>query len=112
MLEKLLVEARADPHGPGCRWFSPFSERDVLAYLRKLGIVEPAVVPVPTQVDLIVARFLEYLARERGVTNRTSVYWYERIARSFLTGRVDPDTGALASLTAGEVSGFLLEGVS
>ena len=64
--------------------------------------------PVPTQLDLIVARFVEYLARERGVTNRTSVYWYERIARSFLTGRVDPDTGALASLTAGEVSGFLL----
>ncbi|MGO9901235.1 MAG: hypothetical protein ACLP0J_16440 [Solirubrobacteraceae bacterium] len=62
--------------------------------------------PVPTQVDLIVGRFVEYLARERGVTNRTSVYWYERIARSFLTGRVDPDSGVLVSLTAGEVSGF------
>jgi YD repeat-containing protein len=78
----------------------------VLGYLRERGIVEPALVPVPTQVDLIVGRFVEYLARERGVTNRTSVYWYERIARSFLTGRVDPDSGVLVSLTAGEVSGF------
>jgi integrase/recombinase XerD len=108
VLEELLAEVRADPHGPGCRWVSPFSERDVLAYLRGLGIIEPAAVPVPTQLDLIVERFIAYLARERGVTNRTSVYWYERIARSFLTGRVDHDTGALGPLTADEVSGFLL----
>ena len=80
----------------------------MLAYLRELGIVEPAVVPVPTQVDLLVARFVEYLARERGTTNRTSVYWYARIARSFLTGRVDPDSGMLAPLTAGDVTAFLL----
>ena len=108
VLEELLAEARADPHGPGCRWLSPFSERDVLAYLRELGIVEPAVVPVPTQVDLLVARLIEYLARERGTTNRTSVYWYARIARSFLTGRVDPDSGMLAPLTTGDVTAFLL----
>lgn len=111
-LETLTADARAERQregrwSPG-RWYSPPSERDVLGYLRELGIVEPALVPVPTQLDLIVARFVEYVARERGVTNRTSVYWYERIARSFLTGRVDPDTGALESLTAGEVSGFLL----
>ena len=112
MLETLAADARAERQRESRwfagRWFSSASERDVLAYLRELGIVEPAVVPVPTQVDLIVARFVEYLARERGITNRTSVYWYERIARSFLTGRVDPDTGVLASLTAGEVTGFLL----
>lgn len=112
MVGTLAADARAERQregrwSPG-QWYSSASERDVLAYLRALGIVESAPVPVPTQVDLIVARFLEYLARERGVTNRTSVYWYERIARSFLTGRVDPDTGALVSLTAGEVSAFLL----
>jgi integrase/recombinase XerD len=112
MLETLSADARAERQrggrwSPG-RWYSSTSERDVLGYLRELGIVEPALVPVPTQVDLIVGRFVEYLARERGVTNRTSVYWYERIARSFLTGRVDPDSGVLVSLTGGEVSGFLL----
>ena len=102
--------ARAVVAGPvhrGMRWFSPFSERDVLAYLRELGLVEPVVVAVPTQVDLLIARFREYLARERGIANSTSVYWYERIARSFLAGRVDPDSGAVV-LTAGEVTGFLL----
>jgi integrase/recombinase XerD len=108
VLEELLAEVRADPQGPGVRWFSPFSERDVLAYLRELGVVEPVAVPAPTAIDLLVARFVEYLARERGVTNRTSVYWYERVARSFLAGRVDPDTGAVGPLTASEVTGFLL----
>lgn len=112
MLETLVADVRAELQREGRlipgRWYSPASERDVLAYLRELGIVEQAAVPVPTQLDLIVGRFVEYLARERGVTNRTSVYWYERIARSFLTGRVDPDTGAVAPLAAGEASGFLL----
>lgn len=110
VLGESLAEARAAQQGRGRhgRWFSPFSERDVLAYLRELGLVEPVAVPVPTQVDLLITRFVEYLARERGTTNRTSVYWYGRIARSFLTGRVDPDTGVLAPLTAGEVTSFLL----
>lgn len=58
----------------------------MLGYPRELGIIEPVAVPAPTQVDLLIARFVEYLARERGAANRTSVYWYQRIARSFLTG--------------------------
>jgi integrase/recombinase XerD len=109
VLEELLAHARSLPRPVRAgNWFSSFSERDVLAYLRELGIMEPAVAPVPTQVDLLVARFVAYLARERGVTNRTSVYWYARIARAFLTGRVDPDSGVLAPPTAGEVTAFLL----
>ena len=107
VLEELLADARADRQGPG-GWFSPSSERDVLAYLRELGIVEPVVVPAPTQVDLLIARFVEYLVGERGVANSTSVYWYSRIARSFLAGRVDPDSGAVGPLAAGEVTGFML----
>jgi integrase/recombinase XerD len=109
VLEDLLAPARAARRpGRAGGWFSPFSERDVLAYLRELGLVEPVVVPAPTQVDLLVARFLEYLVRERGVANSTSVYWYERVTRSFLAGRVDPASGAVDEVTAGEVSGFLL----
>ena len=78
MLETLVTDARAVWRRESCwfagRWFSSASERDVLAYLRELGIVEPAVVPVPTQVDLLIARFVEYLARERGTsTARRSI---------------------------------------
>ena len=112
MLETLAADGRAawqrESRWWAGHWFSSASQRDVLAYLRELGLVEPAVVPVPTQVDLIVGRFVEYLASERGVTNHTSIYWYERISRSFLEGRVDPESGALGSLTADDVSGFLL----
>jgi integrase/recombinase XerD len=112
VLETLAADARAVRQGESRwfagRWFSLASARDVLAYLRELGIVEPAVVPVSTHVDLLVARFVEYLARERGTTNRTSVCWHARVARSFLTGRVDPGSGMLAPLTAADVTAFLL----
>jgi integrase/recombinase XerD len=110
VLEELLAQARAARPARG-KWFSPSSERDVLAYLRELGLVEPVVVPAPTAIDLLVARFLEYLARERGVlkvANSTSVYWYERVTRLFLAGRVNPDSGAVDQVTASEVSRFLL----
>jgi integrase/recombinase XerD len=109
VLEDLLAQARpVRRHGRAGMWFSRFSERDVLACLRELGLVEPVVVPAPTQVDLLVARFVEYLVGERGVQDSTSVYWYERVARSFLAGRVDPVTGTLAPVNASAVSGFLL----
>lgn len=106
-VDELLAQARAARPARG-KWFSPSSERDVLAYLRRHGIVELVAVPAPTAIDVLVARFLEYLVRERGVANRTSVYWYGRVTRAFLAGRVDLDSGAVGPLTAGEVTGFLL----
>jgi len=109
VLEELLARARSMPRPVRAgNWFSRFSERDVLAYLRAVGLVEPVLVPAPTQIDTLVARFLEYLVRERGVANATSVYWYERVTRAFLAGRVDPDSGTVDPLTAAEVSRFLL----
>jgi site-specific recombinase XerD len=96
--------------GPKREWFSPASERQLVDYLRRLGLVpEPVVSVVTDPVELLVAEFVEYLARERGLApDSTSVYEYKRIARLFLSSRLDPDGGGLERLRAGDVTAFVL----
>ena len=95
---------------PGAGWCSPTSERQVLAYLRGLGLVAAPEAPVLTDpVDLLVAEFVEYLVRERGlVAGSSTVHGYEQTARLFLPARVDPDGSGLERLTAADVSAFVL----
>lgn len=108
VMTEFLEGARAVDRGK--QWCSPTSERQLLAYLRDLGAVpapEAAVVTDP--VERLLAKFVEYLVRERGlVVGSRSVYEYERTARLFLSGRVDPDGGGLERLTAGQVTSFIL----
>jgi hypothetical protein len=65
---------------PGAQWCSPTSERQVLAYLRGLGLVAaPEATVLTDPVDLLVAEFVEYLVRERGlVAGSSTVHGYER----------------------------------
>ena len=61
-LEGVRVSQRGKP------WCSPTSERQLVAYLRDVGLVsarEPARLTDP--VELLVAEFVEYLVRERGL---------------------------------------------
>lgn len=110
MIEEFLGEARS--FCLGVQWCSPTSERQVLAYLRGLGLVAAAEAPRLIDVDLLVAEFVEYLVRERGlVAGSSTVRGYEQTARLFLAGRVDPGRGGLGRLTAADVSAFVL-GVS
>jgi integrase/recombinase XerD len=97
-------------HGPKREWFSLASERQLVDYLRRLGLVPEPVVPVVTDpVELLVVKFVEYLARERGLAlDSNSVYEYKRAARLFLSGHLDPDGGGLERLTAGDVTAFVL----
>jgi site-specific recombinase XerD len=94
----------------GKQWCSPTSERQLVAYLRDVGVVaapEPAVVTDP--VEVLVGDFVEYLARERGLAPGTRyVHEYKRVARLFLSGRLDPNGGGLDRLTAGDVTAFVL----
>ena len=107
LVGEFLEVARAC--GRGKSWCSPMSERQLLAYLRGLGVVPPAAaVPVSDPAERLVAGFVAYLVRERGLAVGTNtLYEYERTARLFLSGRVGRD-GGLERLTAGEVSGFVL----
>jgi integrase/recombinase XerD len=105
MIEEFLGEARASC--PGARWCSPSSERQLLAYLRGLGLVAvPEATVMTDPVDRLLGEFAEYLVRERGLAAGSStVRDYRRVARLFLSGRLDRD---LDRLTAGDVTGFVL----
>lgn len=94
----------------GKAWCSPTSERQLVAYLRDVGVLPPAErAPVSDPVELLVERFVEYLVRERGLRDGSHTVWeYRRTARLFLAGRLDPDGGGLERVTAGEVTGFVL----
>src|SRR5205085_1713024 len=60
-------------------------------------------------VELLVAEFVEYLVRERGLRDGSQTVWeYRRTARLFLTGRLAPDAGGLDGVTAADVTGFVL----
>ena len=53
----------------GKPWCSPTSERQLVAYLRDVGLVavpEPVVVGDP--VEMLIGEFVGYLARERGLS--------------------------------------------
>jgi len=103
-----IEAAVAAAPAPG-RWGSPASRRDLLAFLRDRGLVERPVAPEPSPLERLVGAFVAYLVRERGLSeSSTSVYWYRRIATAFLADRVDPDTGALGAIVAGDASRFML----
>jgi site-specific recombinase XerD len=108
LMNEFLEPLRA--RGPRRGWFSPTSERQLLDYLRRLGLVPALEVSVVIEpVELVIGEFVEYLVRERGLTDGSHTVWeYERTARLFLAGRVDSDGGGLERLTAGDVTGFVL----
>ncbi len=110
VIHEFLEPVRA--RGPKRQWFSSMSERQLVDYLCRLGLVA---VPVPLvvidPVELLVGEFVEYLVRERGLTDGSHTVWeYRRTARLFLAGRVDPDGGGLDGLTAGDVTRFVPRG--
>lgn len=107
LFDEFLGEARS--LCPGARWCSPMSERQLLGYLRGLGVLpEPEVPVLSDPVDRLLSEFAEYLVRERGLAAGSStVRDYRRVARLFLSGRVGRD-GGLELLTAGDVTGFVL----
>jgi integrase/recombinase XerD len=81
----------------------------LLAYLLDLGVLPtptPAMVTGP--VDVAIARYREYLTRERGLT-RATVRGYVDAVRPFLRARVSPDGRTLDwdSLRAADVSAFV-----
>lgn len=72
---------------------TPRSLAPLLSYLRRLGVVPSTTPPVAASaVEVLLARFAEYLAVERGLTAGT-VWDYVHAVRPFLEGRPVVDDG-------------------
>jgi site-specific recombinase XerD len=85
-------------------WLSSHGLEPILQHLRAVGATPPPVRPVvvATAIDHLVARYSEYLRRERALSPSTAAF-YVRMARTFL-----PPDGDLRSLTAASVTAFVL----
>ena len=81
----------------------------VLGYLRSVQAVPAPGRPVPaTPLEELLAVYRQYLEGERGLSAGT-VRHYLRYARVFLAGLPGPLSQALAGLSAGQVTGHVLE---
>jgi integrase/recombinase XerD len=80
----------------------------LLRYLRRLGLIPEPSRPTPSgPIDDLVERYHEYLVSQRGICPMAAVY-YERVARLFLHDVREGDVFDLATVTADEVSRFVI----
>ncbi len=87
-------------------WISPKGVEPLINYLRGCGVVPPASVPPPSEVDLLLDEFRAYLLNERGIAP-SSTASYLHVARLFLAAR--PGDGGLRELAAADVLSFVAE---
>src|SRR5215470_14063132 len=81
----------------------------VLGYLRSVRAAPPPGRPVPaTPLEALLAACRQYLEGERGLSAST-IRHYLRYARVFLSGFPGPLTETLQGLSAGQVTGHVLE---
>lgn len=92
-------------------WLSPKALAPMLSYLRALGVVPPAPVPVLGPAEALLARYQAHLISHRGVTAE-SARGYGYALRPFLR-RHQSAHGALdlAGLTPGDVTSFVVSHV-
>lgn len=93
----------------GGRWVEGVGcYRALLDYLRGEGVIAVTEVPPPTELEQLVARYRDWLVRDRGLAPAT-VQRYERLAHRFLQERASGGDGLdVEELGGGEVAAFLL----
>ncbi len=90
-------------------WVSPRSMALPLEYLRELGVVSAAVVPVPEgPLEELMADYRRFLLVERRLSQHTVLDAYEPAARLFLAGWEGSDGLGLERLSAADVTAFLV----
>ena len=91
----------------GCR--SPRMLAPLLAWLRQLGAIPPAVPAVPgTPAEAVIAGWRQYLLAERGMAP-AAVRGYADLVRPFLVARDDGSRVQLDGAGAAQVNAFMLE---
>ena len=104
-LERFVAVRRAE----GRRFY--VSRRGIsrlMEFLDGVGLLAPEEYRAPSELEQFVERFRDYLQHERGVAD-TTIRTYLVAVRPFLVSRVVDGRLDLDGLTAGEVTGFLLE---
>jgi site-specific recombinase XerD len=104
-VEEFFVVRRASGYS---MYRSPAALTPLLDYLGSVGVVVPCVMAEPTPVDVLIERFENYLTGERGLALST-VRGYVRAIRPLLAGLTRGDRLNVGQLTAGDVTGFMLE---
>ncbi len=99
-----LAERRRPGH---VRLVAASCTRSLAAYLTEVGVIAESVHPAAGPLDAVAGRYIEYLASQRGLTLR-SVAHYEVAARLFAEEIGVGEGRSLASLTAAEVSRFVV----
>jgi integrase/recombinase XerD len=105
MLAMFVSEQPSSPRRPGR---SARSFTVLISVLRELGAVPvKSVAPPVGPVDILLADYVVYLAGERGLAV-TTIKRNVGLVRPFLSGRVSDGRIDLASLTAADVTAFML----
>jgi len=104
VVERLMAERRAAGF---TNYVMARAMAPLVTYLRGVGVVVAESPPAPSSaVEVLLARFGEYLVFERGLTPDT-VIGYVHAVRPFLVG-LDGGELDLRGLTAGQVTGFVV----
>ena len=88
-------------------YLSPKALVPLLEYLRRLGVVPPPPPEPETPVEALLGRYRRYLVSERGLARETARGYVDSV-RPFLAGRERAGRLDLVSLTAAEVTAFVL----
>ncbi len=103
VIERFLVVRRADYTSH----FSLEALEPVLGYLRRQGLVPAAAVPASSPVEVLMARYCEYLTDERGLSDAVTRA-YSHWVTPFVEDKTDSEGQVgFAELTAGDIAGFL-----
>ena len=98
-VERFVRTRRAADQG---RWPSPRGVAPLLAYLRRVGLVPAATLPVPA--EPVERAYRRYLMEERALATST-VEDYERYVRVFFAQLAEPVRADLTRLSAADVTG-------
>ena len=104
VLERYLVERRAAGYVEYRSWKAL---RPLLNYLAALGVLLVPEDVAPGTVEVVLRRYSGYLVGERALTAGTA-RGYVDCVRPFVAARVRGDVVDLATISAGEVTGFVL----
>jgi integrase/recombinase XerD len=107
-LTKFLAARRAAGY---TSWLSARGLVPLLGYLREVGAApQPVAVVEVAPIEVLLGRYRDYLLCERGLTAGT-VRGYVDLVRPFVVARAGAEGLGIETLTAAEVSGFVLGAV-